>query len=53
MRKENLYVETSVWSHCFADDTPERRESKINGVNAVMGYPKQIRIATPPEVAQP
>lgn len=26
MRKLHLYIETSVWSHWFADDTPERRD---------------------------
>jgi predicted nucleic acid-binding protein len=27
MRKLRLYVETSVWSHWFADDAPERRDA--------------------------
>ena len=26
MRKLHLYIETSVWSHWYADDTPERRD---------------------------
>jgi predicted nucleic acid-binding protein len=27
MRKVQLYIETSVWSHWYADDAPERREA--------------------------
>jgi hypothetical protein len=27
MRALNLYVETSVWSHWYAEDAPERREA--------------------------
>ena len=27
MRKLSLYIETSVWSHWYADDAPERRDA--------------------------
>ncbi len=29
MRKLKLYLETSVWNFCFADDAPEKRDSTI------------------------
>ncbi len=29
MRKLTIYVETSVWSHAFADDAPDSREATL------------------------
>ena len=30
MPKLSIYVETSVWSHAFADDAPESRDATLN-----------------------
>lgn len=29
MRPLQLYLETSVWNFCFADDAPEKRDATI------------------------
>ncbi len=34
MPKLSIYVETSVWSHAFADDAPDSREATLNFLDA-------------------
>lgn len=34
MRKLSIYVETSVWSHAFADDAPESRDATLEFLEA-------------------
>jgi predicted nucleic acid-binding protein len=34
MRKLSIYVETSVWSHAFAEDAPDAREATLKFLNA-------------------
>ncbi|MBI5199257.1 MAG: hypothetical protein HZA09_04485 [Nitrospirae bacterium] len=29
MKKPQLYIETSVWNFCFADDAPEKKETTL------------------------
>jgi len=35
MRKLKLYLETSVWNFCFADDAPEKKEITLKFFNQV------------------
>ena len=54
MKKLRLYLETSVWSHYYADDVPEKREITRdffeNVVNLGKGYRKPLETETPEEV---
>jgi hypothetical protein len=34
MRKLSIYVETSVWSHAFADDAPDARDATLKFLDA-------------------
>lgn len=35
MRKLKLYLETSVWNFCFADDAPEKKEITLQFFNQI------------------
>ncbi len=44
MHTLKLYIETSVWSHWFADDAPERRESTRDFLSRCQDNPAATRI---------
>jgi len=45
MKAVELYLETSVWNFCFADDTPEKRDATLAFFDGLAASPYEIFIS--------